>query len=113
MSARSVTNPSRVMSFILYRFPATTPSALLVKQLSRALSKPSEDHRALVKHLFSFLAGSLNFYYTYERRGFKVEAYPDVTWVNKPENGKSTYSHIAMLVNDPFSLIYIVGGYQF
>ena len=55
------------------------------------------------KHLFRYLARSVNFSNTYKRGEFKLAAYSDATWGNNPDNDKSTSSYIGMLAHDPIS----------
>ena len=74
-----------------------------VNQLARAMSKPSKEHMAAVKHLLRYLAGTTNFATTYKRGGFKLTAFSDANWGNNPDNGKSTSSYIAFLSDGPVS----------
>ena len=74
-----------------------------VKQLARAMSKPSKAHMAATKHLLRYLAGTTNFEITYKRGGFKLTAFSDANWGNNPDNGKSTSSYIVFLSNGPVS----------
>ena len=56
------------------------------------------------KHLFRYLAESVNFSTTQKREGFKIATYSDATWSNIFSNdGKSTYSYIVMPPNGSIS----------
>ena len=74
-----------------------------VKQLARAMSKPSKVHMGAAKHLLRYLAGTVDFSITYKQGGFRLNAYSDANWGNNPDNGKSTSSYIMMMCNGPVS----------
>ena len=73
-----------------------------VNQLARVMCKPSKAHMAAAKHL-RYLAGTTNFAITYKRGGFKLTTFSDANWGNNPDNGKSTSSYIAFLLDGPVS----------
>ena len=69
------------------RFQAITGSAMYrgqvtrydilyaVKQMARAMSKPSKAHMAAAKHLLRYLAGTVDFTITYKKKGLKLTAF--------------------------------------
>ena len=74
-----------------------------VNQLARAMSKPSKAHMAAAKHLLRYLTGTVDFAITYKQGGFKLTAFSDANWGNKPDNGKSISSYMVFLANAPVS----------
>ena len=59
-----------------------------VSQLVRGMSKPSNAHLAVAKHLLRYLAGTTNFSIVYKKGGFNATAYSDANWGNNPDNGR-------------------------
>ena len=52
------------------------------------MSKPSNAHLAVAKHLLRYLAGTTNFSIVYKKGGFNATAYSDANWGNNPDNGR-------------------------
>ena len=68
-----------------------------VNQLARAMSNPSKAYMGAAKHLFRYLAGSIDFNITYKKGGFKLTAFSDANCGNNPDNGNATSSGLRRL----------------
>ena len=72
-----------------------------VNQLARPMAKPSKIQMVAAKHALLYLAGTTDFSITYKRGGFKLAAFSDSIWANKPDNGKSTSWYLSILRDAP------------
>ena len=72
-------------------------------QLARATWRPSKVHMGAAKHLLRYLAGTTDFTLVYKKEGFKLTAFSDSNWGNKPVNEKSTSCYIMMFCKAPVS----------
>jgi hypothetical protein len=77
-----------------------------VNYVSRFLEKPKEDHRAAVKHLLRYVAGTLNlglFYRRGSKHGHQLFGYSDSDYAGDIDDRKSTSGMLYCLGSSPIT----------
>jgi hypothetical protein len=91
------------IGMLMYLATSTRPDlAFTLGQLSRFVANPSAKHVGAVKRVLRYLAGTLDYGITYERKQDAVgevvlDGYSDSDWANDPEQRKSTTGFVFSL----------------
>ena len=74
----------------------------LVSKLSRKLSNPSEGDFLMLKHVFRYVLGTLNYCLTFSKssNGLKLVGYSDADWAGSLCDRKSTSGYCYLLNSD-------------
>ena len=88
---------------LIYAMTCTRPDiSWAVSKLSRKLSNPTEGDFVMLKHVFMYLLGTLDYCLTFQKsvHGIRLVGYSDSDWAGELSDRKSTSGYIFMLSND-------------
>ncbi|XP_070008382.1 secreted RxLR effector protein 161-like [Nicotiana tabacum] len=90
---------SSVVGSLMYAMMCTRPDICYdVGLVSRYQSNPGRDHWKVVKRIFRYLKGTVDYSLCYNRNDLYLRGYTDVDWAGDQNNRKST-SGYAFLLN--------------
>ncbi len=96
----------RMVGKLIYLTNSRPNISFVVEVVSRFMAKPQESHLKVVKHIFCYLKGSID-YGIFYRKGDStiVKGFLDLNWVSDFENRISTNGFVFRLRSRPIYLI--------